>query len=427
MTETTKVLHLSTSDCGGGAFRAAYRIHRALVDFGVDSRMRVLYSGTKDELVSAGAAPISVAARIEQKIKRHWRTRLNQGWRTDNTILHSFGHNSAGLVNEINSSSADIVNLHWICDLLSVSDIGRLKKPIVWRLADMWAFCGGEHYALDGADARFRNGYLAENRPTGERGPDLNRQTWEAKRQDWAKQQFIVVCTTQWLADCARQSVLFEKTPIHVIPNTLDTENTWRPISRVVAREALNLPLNKKLILMGADGGVENPYKGGDLLREAIARVTEQQAVDLELIIFGQSKPANDFTWPCPVHWMGRINDDRILALAYSAADVMVVPSRQEAFGQTASEAQACGTPVVAFDNSGLTDIVTHRKTGWLAKAFDINDLAYGISWIIEDGDRLMRLSEASRKQAVERFSEVIIAKAYHELYEQVLAGQHHY
>lgn len=102
-------------------------------------------------------------------------------FRTDNLIMHSFGEESAGVVDEINACDADVLNIHWIAKLLSIDDIGRLRKPLVWTLHDMWAFCGGEHVVDDDPDARFRVGYLPDNRPPGESGPDLNRIAWEAK------------------------------------------------------------------------------------------------------------------------------------------------------------------------------------------------------------------------------------------------------
>ena len=85
---------------------------------------------------------------------------------------------------------------------------------------------------------------------------------------------------------------------------------------------------------------------------------------------------------------VGPVTEDRLLAMFYSAADVMVVPSRQEAFGQTALEAFACGRPVVAFDVGGLPDIVDHQSTGWLARPFDTEDLAAGIAWVLGDAQR---------------------------------------
>ena len=324
-------------------------------------------------------------------------------------------------MDEINASDSDVLNLHWVSSLLSVADIGRLSKPVVWTLHDMWAFCGGEHYAPDGGEARFREGYRADNRPPSERGPDLNRQTWETKRRAWARKRFTIVSPSRWLAECARGSVLFSGAAVHVIPYPLDIEATWRPIPREAARIALGLPPDKRLILMGADGGVADPRKGSDLLRESVARLVAPTRDDIELVIFGQEMPAGPNTWPCRVHWMGDVRDDRILALLYSSADVMVVPSRQEAFGQTALEAQACGTPVAAFQIGGLPDIVVHRETGWLARPFDTGDLAEGLCWMLGDTNRRQGLSQSARDRALKMWSPAVVAPQYVRVYEQAM------
>jgi glycogen synthase len=68
------------------------------------------------------------------------------------------------------------------------------------------------------------------------------------------------------------------------------------------------------------------------------------------------------------------------LGLLYGAADVMVVPSLQESFGQTGSEAQACGRPVVAFDCTGLRGVVQHLATGYLVEPFNVEGLA---AWLM--------------------------------------------
>lgn len=414
------ILHLNHSDHQGGAARAAYRIHCSLVDASIDSRMCVLLKKSADDRVIASTQPIH--RRIGNKLYRRWLAYTRRNWHTDNPILHTFGQIGAGLVEELNACNADILNLHWVSEMLSVEDIGRLRKPILWTLHDMWAFCGGEHYASDDATARFRLGYSSNNQPVGESGPDMNRRSWETKRRAWAHQHFTIVSPSHWLADCARKSVLFADAAVHVVPNPLDTRYPWRPIPRELARTALNLPLNRKLILTGAQGGVADPRKGGDLLRDTIARISAaRRNTDIELLIFGQSPPAGNGTWPCPVHWLGAVTDDRVLSLAYSAADTMVVSSRQDNLPNTAIEAQACGTPVVAFNIGGLPDIVIHQETGWLAKPFDTEDLATGITWVIADPARARVLGSQSRTQAVKRFSPDVIAQQYETVYNTMI------
>jgi glycosyltransferase involved in cell wall biosynthesis len=112
----------------------------------------------------------------------------------------------------------------------------------------------------------------------------------------------------------------------------------------------------------------------------------------------------------------------------------MVVPSRQEAFGQTASEALACGCPVAAFDATGLKDVVEHRVSGYLAKPFDVRDLALGIEWLLQEQNRLespssLRLGvsantplrTAARQRAVDLFSYPVISQQYLKVYQQVI------
>ena len=189
-----------------------------------------------------------------------------------------------------------------------------------------------------------------------------------------------------------------------------------------VARAALGLSQSAKLILTGAVGGMCDPRKGGDLLRAAVDRMMQQMPQgEIRLVIFGQYGNTNTAPWPCPVDWLGEVRDDRVLALAYAAADVMVVPSIQEAFGQTASEAQACGTPVVAFNTGGLRDIVHHQKTGWLATAFDTESLGFGMEWILKDTNRLKVLRECARKTALAQFSQNIISKEHLTIYDKVI------
>ena len=121
---------------------------------------------------------------------------------------------------------------------------------------------------------------------------------------------------------------------------------------------------------------------------------------------------------------MGHVKSDNALAQAYSAADVMIVPSIQESFGQTTSEALACGTPVVAFDATGPQDIVDHQHTGYLAQPFSVDDLAHGIDWILQDAQRHEKLCKQSREKAEKEYALSIQAKAYISLYEDLLANQ---
>jgi len=296
-------------------------------------------------------------------------------------------------------------------EMLSIGDIGRLRRPAVWTLHDMWAFCGAEHYT---DDQRWREGYDRRNRPAGERGPDLNRWVWARKRRRWT-QPMQLVAPSRWLAECVQRSALMRDWPVTVIPYPIDIAR-WQPVERSAARALLGLPPDVPLVLFGAAGGTRDPRKGFDLLERAMPLVRETMH-GVELVVYGQGQPRTAAQRPERIHYTGTLRDDLTLRLLYSAADVFVLPSRQDNLPNTGIEAMACGTPVVAFRTGGLGDIVDHQRTGYLAEAFDPADLACGIRWVMADAARHRALREAARAAAVSRFAAPVIARQYLDLY----------
>jgi glycosyltransferase involved in cell wall biosynthesis len=209
--------------------------------------------------------------------------------------------------------------------------------------------------------------------------------------------------------------------PVAVVPNPIDTVR-WQPIDQLLARQLLGLPQDCPLLLFGAIGGGSDHHKGFDLLLAALAHLRCEHSLEaLQLVVFGQLAPQSQPKLGFPVHYTGHLHDDFSLRAYYSAADVMVVPSRQEAFGQTASESHACGTPVVAFNTGGLTDIVAHRVTGALADPFKPASLAHEIRWVLEDSHRRKRLGVSARSRAEQFWAPSRLAGLYSEIYQRVL------
>jgi len=408
-----KISTISISDANGGAARAAYRIHHALRSKGIDSTMLVNYAVNDDWTVKG---PLSKREKLFTKIKPRLVPPLVKTLKTKNLVIHSPSILPSSLVKTLNQNDSDLIHLHWVQnEMLSIADIGLIRKPVVWTLHDMWGFCGAEHYT---EDFRWRDGYLTNNRPDYESGFDLNRWTALRKLKHW-KQPINIVSPSNWLADCAKNSILMKDWSVTVIPNAIDT-NIWQPVNKAIARKLLQLPVNVPLILFGAMGGSKDPRKGFDLLKSALNHL-RGQFTGIEIVVFGQSPPKSPENIGFPVHYTGHMFDEVSLRLLYSASDVLIIPSRQDNLPNTGIEAHACGTPVIAFDTCGLSDIVTHRQTGYLAKAFDTEDLAVGIQWVIEDAERHSMLSSMSRKKAVSQWSCEIVAPQYNSLYQSVL------
>lgn len=410
-----KILTLNYSDVNGGAARAAHRIHHALRGFGIDSRMLVNVAASGDWTVNCPASKMSKAIVRTRPLLA---TSLCKLLRTGNPIIHSPSLLPSDWPHRINAAVADLVHLHWVQgEMLSIADISRISKPIVWTLHDMWAFCGAEHYTTD---YRWRDGYRPDNRPDHESGFDLNRYTWHRKRKHW-RFSFQIVCPSHWLADCVKSSALMGHWPVSVIPNPVDT-HSWQPIDQRLARQLLQLPEDCPLLLFGAMGGSHDPRKGIDLLLAALSQLgKEDDLQDLQVVVFGQPAPQSPPQLGFPIHYTGHLHDVLSLRALYSAADAFVLPSRQDNLPNTGLEAHACGTPVVAFNTGGIPDIVDDRVTGALADPFNPASLAEAIRWVLQDSQRLHQLGAAARSRAELLWNPACVAGQYAEVYRQAL------
>jgi D-inositol-3-phosphate glycosyltransferase len=108
------------------------------------------------------------------------------------------------------------------------------------------------------------------------------------------------------------------------------------------------------------------------------------------------------------------------LADFYSAAELILVPSRSESFGLVALEAQACGTPVVAASTGGLRYVVDDGETGFLVTGWDPADYAERLLWILRDPAGARRMGEAAVLRAL-KFSWDSTAADVLSVYEEVL------
>ena len=173
--------------------------------------------------------------------------------------------------------------------------------------------------------------------------------------------------------------------------------------------------------MFGAMSATSDPNKGFEKLKGVLSALEHALFSDeIEVVIFGASEPMNRPDFGFRTTYLGRLHDDVSLAVAYSAADVICVPSIQESFGQVAVEAMSCGTPVVAFATSGLLDIIEHEVTGYLALPYDELDFAQGITFLLSNQSRYKAIAAAARSRAVKHFDIAIVAHRHLAIYEEL-------
>lgn len=416
-----KVAMLNTFDGGGGAARSAYRLHQGLVRSGVASRFVSQYNKRADPAIVCGTSRVEKVIALLRPLADMVPMKLYR--KRDRRQPFSTAYVPVAQRVRDAVADADVLHLHWVVHgFINIPFLRQARRPIVWTLHDSWAFTGGCH--LPAGCRRYQQKCGSCPQLGSETEADLTRLNWQRKLRAWRDVDMTIVTPSNWLAECARSSSLFAGRRVEVIPNGIDTD-VFKPMDRATCRRILNLPDDKHLILFGAMGATSDENKGFELLRQAIATLPQHVfGRKCMLVVFG----AQRFDLPdlnMEVRFMGTLTDDIALSVLYAAADVMVVPSRQENLPNTLMEAMACGTPAVAFRTGGIPDLIEHQLSGYLAEPFDIADLARGIAWTLEQCGSDSGLGTHCRQKVEREFALDVVTASYVKLYSELLGNAH--
>ncbi len=412
-----RVVHINVTDAAGGAGIAARRLHQALLAEGVDSWMLVQQKDTDDPRV-VGPSKTEEAftpGPLRQRLDR-MPLRLRHG--LVRTAWHVGWLPNPGLAHRIRVLRPDVAVLHWIgAGMLPYSLLKSLPCPAAWVLHDMGPLTGGCHY--DRGCGRFQTGCGRCPILRSDKDDDLSRSIFLRKLLAMDHTPVLPVAISNWIAEQARRSLMFAGKPVRTIHHPMDL-TLFRPRDRAITRSRLGWPLDKRIILFGAVNALEDRRKGFGHLRKALELLEGQgYAQNTELRVMG-SRDGPATYGDIPAFYQGSPADQDELSARFAAADIVVTPSEQEAFGLVAAEAQACGTPVLAFDHGGLRDIVEHNVTGYLAQALDDQDLARGLRTMLDNDAVLGAMSDEARVRAVSLYEPSRQAHAYIALFNEL-------
>jgi glycosyltransferase involved in cell wall biosynthesis len=411
-----KITHLSRYDITGGAALAAYRLHSGLRSLGYDSRMVVYEKESTDPSVVGFIPPFDWRTRLRRGLSRRLIERSQEplesrpvgaGYFSDDRNQHGGDALRQAL-------PTDILHLHWIANFIGYSDFFRrlpTELPLLWTLHDMNPFTGGCHHAAQCSNFCECCGDCPQlSSPSGH---DFSNGVWKRKRRAFrrlGRNRFRVVTPSRWLACEVERSSLMGSFPITVIPNGVNTQ-FFRPRDKSKARQELGISADDKVLLFVTQW-LDDRYKGLPTLLQAVERL--KAIPQLRLVTVGRGTLPDCSVPHTSLCFAG---DDERLSLAYSAADLFVLPSVEENFPNSALEALACGLPVVGSKVGGVPEIVREGCTGVVVERGNSEALATAVQGLLNDPERLRQMSANCRRIALEEYSLEIHAKRYVDIY----------
>ena len=400
-----KVVHINTYDSGGAGI-AAIRLHCSLLKYGIESSFLSLFSSEtvfpmKYQHQYSNWERGVEYARIKWRVDSNAESieKINEQCQKRNLEVATLPDTNFDITAQRIYKEADIINLHWTSGYLNHSSFWKKNtKPVVWTLHDINPFSGIYHYPEDEARNRKVLGEL-----------DLS--VKKKKKEFYQQSEIDVVCLSKWLMDISVSSEMFQTFSHHYIPNSVDT-TIFRIQQKEECKERLGLPRDKKICLfVGQD--VANYRKGYDLLLKALLQLQGLDAI--QAVAVGKVPQEKDKN----IIYLGGIHNESKMAEVYAAADVFVMPSREDNLPNVMLESLACGTPVICFPVGGMIDVIEDGINGYFCPEMTGESLGQTIlKWLNNSSDFVR---QHIRDRAVALFSEEIQAKGYIDLYQKTL------
>jgi glycosyltransferase involved in cell wall biosynthesis len=405
----TKVLlvHLSDGHQGGGGGIATLRLHLGLREAGIDSRIACRTKTLKSPYITQ----VPRLPRLEFLLKR---------------VTSRLGLNDIHLVSSFKVrqeqvyQSADVIDFQGIhTNTLSYLALPALTrdKPAVFTMHDMWALTGHCAYSYD--CERWKTGCgkcpYPDTHPAIKQ--DNTRIEWWLKKRAYAHSDLIFVAPSRWLVALAKQSIIGQR-PIYRIPYGIDTE-VYRPLDQRECQTRLGLPADKKVIMFAALK-LNNRRKGGDLLLKALQALPASLKAETVLLTIGYGGESILGAIGMQAFHLGYVDDDHLKAVAYSAADLFLSPTRADNLPLVLLESMACGTPMVSFNVGGVSDLVRPEITGYLVDPESIQGFCTGVIQLLEDESLRAQMGRQCRTIALEEYRRDLQIRRYTQVYRQL-------
>ena len=366
---------ISGSETGGAGY-AAKNLHQGLLEIGVTANFL-----TEQMIVEADKSLFKKIKRwwlVRKDIKRNYKLLAGAPTEYDHFSFARTGYHN--IHNHPLIKNADVINIHWVSYMVDYkSFFNNINKPIIWTLHDTNPFTGGCHYTF-GCDNFTNDCSTCPQLAEGVRdfaAPD----NLKLKRDSLAKlttQKTVVVSPSKWLKALSEKSSLFKQYQHFHIPYGINTA-IFKHYNQIKSRLKMGFPADKFIVLFAGTSLTE--YRKGF---DVILNLRELFKDDQEIMFIAIGK--NDVEYEGILN-LGYISDKNDMAIAYSAANVFIIPSREDNLPNTMLESLCCGTPVIGYKTGGIVDSIEHGNNGFLVDKENVTDIAAYIKQMMANVD----------------------------------------
>lgn len=423
-----KVLLVNTYDIGGAA-KAVVRLHNSLIENGINTFLLLRYKEKKIRnsfKIDNLKIEKNIFKRLIKKIKHtflfdyypksekyiHDKHESIKKFRHENLEIVSLPLSSIDITSNKHYIGADIIHLHWVSGFLDwTTFFSSNNKPIIWTLHDQNPFLGFNHY-----EERYL-GINAEGYPY-EREKSLleinNSKYWlDFKRKLLSKSlNLTIVSPSKWLLEESKKNILFSNYRHLHIPNGFPTA-IFKESNQIYSRNVLNLPIDKHIVLF-VSSSLKNERKGFQYLLQAQKYFNSNSN-----ILFCAIGENDTYDIKDNIKFLGMIHNDELMSIAYSAADVFIIPSLEDNLPNTMIESLLCGTPVIGFPTGGILDVIDDGFNGYLCEEISVTCLKEKINLFFNNINSFNRSSISKKAQS--EFCSKKIATSYNLLYKEII------
>lgn len=293
-------------------------------------------------------------------------------------------------------------------------------KPTVWTLHDMQGLTGHCAYSLD--CERWQSMRGCRSCPSLSSYPplwrDTTRQLWQDKRTIYEHSSLYLVTPSIWLQRLVEKSIL-KNQPVICIPNGVDT-TIYYPQDKKEARRLLGLSQDALLVGGCADGGMANPWKGGQYVLKAVLEL-KKTFPNLHFLNIGVKSTPEELQNADWVQHIPYVHDPAQLARLYAALDLLLYPSLADSQSLVCVECLCSGTPIVGFATGGVPEVVRDGLDGLLVPTREGTALIKAATTLLQDAGLRKKIGKEAAASAAQRFNLALFAQRYEKAYEEAL------